>query len=189
MATCAVDGPGAGTAAALCARSQLSPRAALRGQGPAQAELQQTLLRDDQTIKGVKNEDPADLAPQAKAKASAEHEGASADHVVNGWVRDEPGRFDNKWAAPLGRDGAWIELAWDEAQAMSRIQITFDSGFHRELTLSSSDEITKGIIRARSRRRCVITPCRTAGRATTSGRSWSRWRATTGGCVGMSSSR
>lgn len=115
-------------------------------------ELQQTLLCDDQTIKGVKNEDPNDLALKAKATASAVYEGALADHVVNGWVRDEPGRFDNKWAAPLGPDGAWVALAWDEPQTVGRVQITFDSGFHRELTLSSSDEVTRGIIRARSRR-------------------------------------
>ncbi len=147
MGTCAVEGQATGTAAALCAAAQILPRQLYEDRDKLK-ELQQTLLRDDQTIKGVKNEDAADLAPKAKARASAEHEGASADHVINGWVRDEPGRFDNTWAAPLGPGGAWVELAWDEAQTVRRVQITFDSGFHRELTLSSSDEINKGIVRA-----------------------------------------
>ena len=30
---------------------------------------------------------------------------------------------------------------------LSRVQITFDSGFHRELTLSASDSITSRIVR------------------------------------------
>ena len=147
MGTCAVEGQATGTAAALCARAKTLPRGLYEDKAKLK-ELQQTLLRDDQTIKGVRNEDPDDLAPRAKVTASAEHEGAAASHVTNGWVRDEPGHFDNKWAAPLGPDGPWVELAWDAPQTVARVQITFDSGFHRELTLSSSDEITKGIIRA-----------------------------------------
>src|SRR5205823_3829506 len=39
-------------------------------------------------------------------------------------------------------------LAWDRPQSVRRVQLTFDSGFHRELTLSSSNEINTGIIRA-----------------------------------------
>jgi hypothetical protein len=146
MGTCAVEGQAVGTAAALCVRHRLLPRD-LAGDRARLKELQQTLLRDDQTIKGRKNEDAGDLARRAKVRASAEYEGAAAGHVTNGWVRDVPGRFDNKWAAPLGSGGAWIELAWERPQTVRRVQITFDSGFHRELTLSSSNEISNGIIR------------------------------------------
>jgi predicted dehydrogenase len=147
MGTCAVEGQAVGTAAALCVRHQLQPRDLARDKARLK-NLQQTLLRDDQTIKGRKNEDPADLARHAKVTASAAQEGAAAAHVINGWVRDVPGQFDNKWAAPLGAEGAWIELAWQEPQSLRRVQITFDSGFHRELTLSSSNDINKGIIRS-----------------------------------------
>ena len=45
-------------------------------------------------------------------------------------------------------DGAWIELAWDRPRKLSEIQLTFDTGFQRELTLTASDSINKGIIRA-----------------------------------------
>ena len=45
-------------------------------------------------------------------------------------------------------NGAWLELAWPQAQSISQIQLTLDSGFIRELTLSSSDNANKGIIRA-----------------------------------------
>src|SRR5262249_38683888 len=146
MGTCAVEGQAVGTAAALCVRHRLLPRE-LAGDKARGKELQQTLLRGDQTIKGRKNEDPADLARSGKATASGAQEGAEAAPVINGWVRDRPGRMDNRWAAPLGAKGAWVELAWDTPQTIRKVQITFDSGFQRELTLSSSDEINKGIVR------------------------------------------
>lgn len=147
MGTCAVEGQAVGTAAALCVRRSVLPRELAQNKERL-TELQQTLLRDDQTIKGLKNEDPNDLARKARATASAEFEGAAVAHVLNGWVRDLPGQHINRWAAPLGPEGAWLELAWDQPQTIRQVQITFDSGFHRELTLSSSDEINKGIIRA-----------------------------------------
>jgi hypothetical protein len=112
------------------------------------AELQQTLLRDDQTIKDRKNVDPQDLALKATVTASAEHEGAAAAHVINGLTRDMPTEHQNRWAAPMSPDGAWLELAWQEPQAIRHIQLTFDTGFHRELTLSASDSISSRIVRA-----------------------------------------
>ena len=127
-------------------RLKILPRDLYKNKGDLK-ELQQTLLRDDQTIKGLKNEDPNDLARKATVKASAELPEAAAVHVVNGWVRDEPGRFDNRWAAPLGPDGAWISLAWKKPITVGCVQITFDSGFQRQLTLSSSNDVNHGILR------------------------------------------
>src|SRR5207249_9930413 len=65
MATCAVEGQAVGTAAALCTRHRLLPRQLYQDKARL-AELQQTLLRDDQTIKHRKNEDPLDLARAAR---------------------------------------------------------------------------------------------------------------------------
>jgi hypothetical protein len=147
MGTCAVEGQAAGTAAALCVRHSLLPRQLYEDRAKLK-ELQQTLLRDDQTIKGVKNEDAADLARTAKVTVSGEHEDATAINVLNGWVRDVPGSWTNRWAAPMDEGGAWLELSWEKPQTVRQVQLTFDSGFHRELTLSSSNETNKDIIRA-----------------------------------------
>jgi hypothetical protein len=147
MATCAVIGQATGTAAALCARHGLAPRE-LAGDKERVAELQQTLLRDDQTIKGGRNQDPRDLARQARVAASAAHDDSPAENVNNGYNRSIPGKFTNRWATEVSLDGAWIELAWDRPQTLGEIQLTFDSGFQRELTLTASDSINKGIIRA-----------------------------------------
>ncbi|RIX59484.1 FAD-dependent oxidoreductase [Paenibacillus nanensis] len=68
MATCAVMGEAAGSAAALCIAKGVTPR------GLYELELdtlQQTLLRQDASIIGLANEDASDLARQAKVTASS----------------------------------------------------------------------------------------------------------------------
>ncbi|WP_163873868.1 FAD-dependent oxidoreductase [Paenibacillus favisporus] len=68
MATCAVMGEAAGTAAALCAAKGVPPRAIYRSH---LHELQQTLLRQDASVIGLRHEDDRDLARQAKVSASS----------------------------------------------------------------------------------------------------------------------
>ena len=146
MGTCSVMGQAAGTAAALCARHGVTPRQLCRDAARLN-ELQQTLLRDDQTIKHLKNTDPADLARLAKVTASAEHPPSKAANVTNGLVRDPGDEWRNRWAAPLTPAGAWLELAWDQPQRISQLQLTFDTGFHRELTLSAQNSVNAKVIR------------------------------------------
>ncbi|MFG0252688.1 MAG: FAD-dependent oxidoreductase, partial [Phycisphaerales bacterium JB038] len=107
MATCACMGQAVGTAAALAARYRLDP-GQLRRQKIR--ELQQTLLRDDQSIRLVTNEDAADVARKARVTASAVHENAEPAHVINGVTRDMPGKWDNRWAALMSSGEPWIEL-------------------------------------------------------------------------------
>ncbi|HET8547692.1 MAG TPA: FAD-dependent oxidoreductase [Bryobacteraceae bacterium] len=148
MATCAVIGQAAGTAAAQCVEQNITPRQLAQDKARV-ARLQQTLLRQDQTIKHVRNADPADLARKARITASA----GDAALIIDGHLRDIPDKAGvpaevHHWAAPLSEGaGAWIELAWDRPQRISRMQLTFDSGFARELTLTSSDTANRGIVR------------------------------------------
>ncbi len=170
MGTCSVMGQAVGTAAALCAQRDITPRALCQHEEWLH-DLRQRLVRDDQTIKGVRNDQATDVARGARITASAEEGEALAANVVNGWSRDMPGPNDkcrpeqdvplkicgdgrplekavNHWAAPMGADGAWIELRWEEPRTIREIQLIFDTGFQRELTLTSSDTINDGIIRA-----------------------------------------
>lgn len=147
MATCAVMGQGLGTAAALCARYSLTPRK-LYETKPKLKELQQTLLRDDQSIKNLKNEDERDLSRSAKVTASAVAEGSQPANVLTGHTRDVPGQLANRWMAPLSAEGAWLELAWDKPQKISMVQLVHDTGFQRELTLTSAHTHQKHQIRA-----------------------------------------
>ena len=147
MGTCSSIGQAVGTAAAIANRYGLLPRELARNQQRV-TELQQRLLRDDATIRGRHNEDPLDLARRARVKASAERDEAKAEFIINGWTRDIPKKQIHHWAARMGPAGAWIELEWDRPQRIREIQITFDSGFQRELTLTSQDSVNAGIIRA-----------------------------------------
>jgi hypothetical protein len=147
MATCACIGQAVGTAAAVCLREQLVPRELARDAGRVK-RLQQMLLRDDQTLRGVRNEDGQDLARRAEVRASAEEPHAPASRVIDGWVRDIPGKEIHQWQGRMQDGEAWIELRWREPVRISEVQITFDTGFQRELTLSSSDSVNRGIIRA-----------------------------------------
>ena len=147
MATCAVMGQAVGTAGAICARYEITPRQLYQHKGRLH-ELQQTLLRDDQTIKHRKNEDAYDLARKAKVSASANYKSSKPENVSDGFVRNMHGQLTHRWLAPLSADGAWLELAWERPQRIRQVQLTLDTGFHRELTLSCSDGVTKRMVRA-----------------------------------------
>jgi len=67
MATCASGGEAAGSAAALCVREGLTPRE-LATRHPAR--VQQTLLRQDASVPGLRNVDPTDLVRRATISAS-----------------------------------------------------------------------------------------------------------------------
>jgi hypothetical protein len=146
MATCAAIGQAAGTAAAVCARQRLEPRDLVRD--PARlAALQQALLRDDQTIKGLRNADPLDLARSATVTASASHDLSKPGNVIDGWVRDAGSEWQHRWGAKLGDDEVWLKLEWPQPQRIREIQVTFDTGFHRELTLSAQSSVNQKIVR------------------------------------------
>lgn len=149
MATCAVTGQAVGTAAALCARLGVDP-ATLRAEH--MAVLQQTLLRDDQSIRQVEAADAYDMARAATLSASAELPEAGVQHLVDGHVRDTPGKWEHRWGAPTldaeGRADAWADFTWEQPVALSMVQLTHDTGFHRELTLSAQNGRSASMVRA-----------------------------------------
>ncbi len=70
IATLACIGQAAGTAAKFCIDHNYRPRDLVKQH---LKELQQDLLRDDQFLLGIKNEDPKDLARRAIITATSEH--------------------------------------------------------------------------------------------------------------------
>jgi hypothetical protein len=149
MATCAVIGQAVGTAAAQCVERGLAPRE-LASNAQHLTRLRQSLIRDDQTIKGVAGNDPDDHAKRAKISASSEIGPAKASLVLDGFLRDipdakgDPVEFHH-WA---GHMPGWIQLDWDRPQRIREVQITFDSGFPRELILSAQDSAVINTVRA-----------------------------------------
>lgn len=147
MATCAIMGQAVGTATALAVKEKIAVKDL-----PIQ-KLQQQLMKDDAFIPTLRNEDPADHARKAAATASSQIEGREAALVIDGISRDLIGKWGSwadqkfhRWeSAELP---AWIELRLPQAVGIREVHLTFDSGFERELILSSSDHVTKKIVRA-----------------------------------------
>lgn len=147
MATCAVVGQGVGTAAAYAVGCDRDP-AELAADPAAMKAIQQELLRQDCYLIGRLNEDPHDLARQATAAASSELPDGAAANVFSGQTRAVHG--PNGAPPYRARPGthrwiseelpAWLELAWDAPVEIAQVQLIFDTGLDRYLTLSHSDD-------------------------------------------------
>ena len=149
MATTACMGQAVGTAAALCVAKGVSA-SQLRADKNNLEELKQTLLRDDQTILGIKNTDSKDLALKAKVTASASAEGTKPENVINGVSFDtkpdpkSPRGNENRWLASVS-GAPWLRLSWNEPQKISEVEITFDTGC-RNLAISGSAQYRKSVL-------------------------------------------
>lgn len=149
MATCAVIGQGVGTSAAHAARHNIAPDH-LAADATAMHAIQQLLLRDDAYLIGLKNQDPLDLARQARASASGSRPDGQPDNILTGQTRavhgpdgaagDRAVPGSHRWMSdPAAGLPAWLELAWPTPVRPRRVQFIFDSGLHRPLTLTHSD--------------------------------------------------
>lgn len=134
MGTCAIGGQAIGTAAAiLCGGKKQDVR------DVDVKHLQQQLLKDDCYLPNVKNEDPFDLAPKAKIRASSEADGYPAENVISGISRTVEGSSHQWRSVPLSEGEAWLSLTLPELAEVSIVQLTLDSDFYHEkkITLSS----------------------------------------------------
>jgi glycine/D-amino acid oxidase-like deaminating enzyme len=155
MATCAVMGQGIGTAAARGIRAKRVGTEVLcadLAREPYISAIQQTLLRDDAFLLGIKNEDPCDLARGATVVASCEAEGWPANAIIDGTSRF----LKNEWGSWSDDSGhgwrsraqsSWIELRFAAPVLVTEVHLTFDTGFERFLTLTASDHFNRKIQR------------------------------------------
>ena len=156
MATCAVIGQGVGTAAAYATAHNIDP-ADLADDASAIHAIQQRLLRDDAYLIGVTNHDSCDLARSAEVSGSSQQQDGKASNVLSGQTRADFGKGGvtperanpgpHRWMS-VPDDGlpATLELAWDRNIQPGQIELIFDSGMHRLLTLSHSDAYMKSMV-------------------------------------------
>ena len=152
MGTCFAMGQGVGTAAAHAAQRGMDAHALC--DSPADiAAIQQSLLRQDSFIPGVAYDDPRDLARQARISASSEQPDAPATAVIDGYTRatfgpggthpDQTAPGCHRWMSnPEQGFPAQLLLEWDQPVSIQSVQLIFDTGLHRLLTLSHSDKLT-----------------------------------------------
>ncbi len=149
MATCAVVGQGVGTAAAYAVAHGVAP-ASLSSSPDALHAIQQRLLRDDAFLIGIANNDPDDLARTAEVTSLSEQPGGDATNVTSGQTRSVHGLLGapkdrsmpgaHRWMSdPAQGFPASITLRWDAPVDIASIELVFDTGMHRPLTLSHSD--------------------------------------------------
>ncbi len=137
MATCALMGQAAGTAAAMAARAGLAPR------GVPVRDLQARLMRDDCWLPGFRHEDAADLALGAAPRedgvdCSSCEPGGEARNLVNGWPR-RIGERSNCWISrPMGANGEWAALELDRERVVGEVDLRFDSNLSRPIMISLS---------------------------------------------------
>ena len=148
MATCAVVGQGLGIAAALAAKTKSTNDAILAS--PAHlTSIQQEILRQDGFLIGVPNVDPGDLARQSVVTASDWQDDGAPANVIDGYTRSTHGPGGSRpGAMPPGTHRwisrtlpAWLRLDWESGREISEVQIIFDTGLHRPLTLTQSDVV------------------------------------------------
>ena len=139
MGTCAVGGQAVGTAAAMCIKYDCCPRE-ISGH---MNELQQTLLKDDCYIPGIRNCDEKDLALNAIVTATSSKDGCDAENVINGISRAE-GNNNNIWVSNgIGCHGETITLTLPQKQIVSQVRLTFDSNFNYAIKITMSDKRKK----------------------------------------------
>jgi hypothetical protein len=153
MATCALIGEGVGVAAVHAVREGLSPQA-LSGKPEVMDKIQQHLLREDVFLIGVKERGECNHATSARITASSEQSDAPACNVISGQNRRagtergvRPERLiagTHRWASdPAHGLPAWLEVRWDAAVEIRRVELTFDTGLQRYLTLTNCDSYHK----------------------------------------------
>ncbi|MDF3129082.1 FAD-dependent oxidoreductase [Kiritimatiellaeota bacterium B1221] len=115
MATCAVMGQAAGTAAALCVKHGTSPRGIYEKH---LAELQQTLMDDDCWLPGKLRQPDVSLFD---ARLSAD--GQYAERVLDGWERDRK-EEGHAWECQAGGS---LAMKWSVEREIPGLRLVLDS--------------------------------------------------------------
>jgi hypothetical protein len=138
MATCATLGQAVGTAAAFCTHRNVQPKE-VTDLPALMVKLQQLLLRNDQSLLGIANEDPDDLARTARVTCSHQTGAGAAEQVIDGWNRDIGDGKTHQWQAAMADGEPWLRLDWDQPKTICQVQLVFDSALHRRLFLSGEN--------------------------------------------------
>jgi len=138
MATCAAMGQAVGTAMSYCIHNNIAP-ATLGNNEDHLKDFQQILLRQDQSILGVKNTDANDFARNAKIRASSETKTGAALQVIDGVNRNIKDGSTHQWQAEMSAGEPWIELYWDKSLKINKIEMILDTGLNRFLRISGQD--------------------------------------------------
>jgi hypothetical protein len=127
MATCAIIGQAAGTAAALCIQNDCAPRELSSGE--KLRELQSTLMNDDCWLPGLTR--PISTLAQ---KATLSGEGDNLEALRDGLDRDRE-HEGHAWKCEISRHA---EYSWDKEVTIGGARLVFDSNLANEKRMPCS---------------------------------------------------
>jgi hypothetical protein len=155
MATCAAVGQGVGTAAALATHNSILP-SQIASNEVLMCSIQQRLRRDDAFLIGCSDDAVGGELHSTQISTSSEQLGGEADNVLSGQTRCvhgargvSPERADegfHRWMSAPTELPASIRFNWPTPQSIRAIELVFDTGMHRHLTLSHHDGYTSRMI-------------------------------------------
>ena len=146
MGTCAIGGQAVGTAAALAVKYDCNPKSV--GEKYIK-ELQQTLLKDDCYIPGIKNNDEKDLALTSKITASSFTMGNNPEKIISGVTRATD-KESNVWESQsFNGQNQWLKIEFDGVKNISQIRVVFDPDLNKEIMITQTkrrqDTLVKGL--------------------------------------------
>ena len=129
IATCAMLGQAAGTAAALCLQKKSTPRQLGK---KYINELQEQLLRDDVFIPNRHAKDESDLARKASVMIASSTTSGDVQLLTDGTGRDEVNKIHH-WQS----DGleAELQMEWAKPVNISRIEIKGNTNLQRKINM------------------------------------------------------
>ncbi|WP_236974633.1 FAD-dependent oxidoreductase [Membranihabitans maritimus] len=146
MATCSTLGQAVGTAMNYCLKRSISSRE-LATTDTVLKDFQQKLLRQDQSILNVVNEDGDDLARKASLSFSSETEEGPAKFIIDGYNRKVEDGKSHQWQAEMNGGQPWVELRWNSPVNLNTVELTFDTGLNRYLRISGQKVVMENQIR------------------------------------------
>ncbi|WP_298363581.1 FAD-dependent oxidoreductase [uncultured Lutibacter sp.] len=137
MATCATMGQATGTAASICVKKNVNPRAIAQNYIN---DLQEQLLRDDSYVPLRPANDKNDLATKAHLIFGSSTLSGDAKNLINGISRDIDGNI-NHWQA----DGlnAELQLEWNKPIKLSKVEIKCDTNLKKNIFMHKLSPETK----------------------------------------------
>lgn len=156
MATCAAMGQGVGTAAALAVEAKTAP-ADITSQPGLVKNIQSQLSHDDCFLINCAGSEPANLIHKAAITSTSEQLAGEASNVASSQSRSVHGERGvpphrnhpgtHRWMSdPAHGLPVSLTITWPEPVSISQVQLVFDTGLHRHLTLTQLDSYAATMI-------------------------------------------
>lgn len=153
MATCSVVGEGVGVAAAHAVKTNLPP-SVLAARPEVMDAIRQAILREDGFLIGAVRDDADNLIRSATLTATSVCPGGGAENVVSGWNRalsaqggvaeDRVRQGTHRWIS--SELPATLLAEWTEPREVAGMEVVFDSGLYRHMTLTQSDTYLRQMV-------------------------------------------